>query len=159
MVDGLMALSRAVVAITARSLSEVGADVSLSQYRTLIVLASRGPQRVADLAAELGVLPSTVTRLCDRLVGRELVTRQPSHTDRRVVWIALSEAGKELVAQAMTKRREMLAALVVGQSFHAPRGFARDAERLAVGAGELPERQWWQQWERSTLHSGAQVAD
>jgi DNA-binding MarR family transcriptional regulator len=149
--DGLMALSRAVVAVTARSLTEVGADVSLSQYRALIVLASRGPQRVADLASELKVLPSTVTRLCDRLLTRGLVTRQPSDTDRRVVWVALSQFGKELVAQAMNKRRELLAELVTAQSFHGPQAFARDAERLAVSAGELPESQWWQHWERSTL--------
>lgn len=39
-----------------------------------------------------------------------------------MVWIVLSEWGMELVAQAMTKRRELLAGLVVGLSLQAPRG-------------------------------------
>src|SRR5690606_17893197 len=106
-----MALSRAVVAMTSRSLSEAGADVTLTQYRTLIVLASRGPQRVADLATELAVQPSTVTRLCDRLVARGLATRQQGQTDRRVVWVSLTPTGKRLVRKVMTKRREMVSEL------------------------------------------------
>src|SRR5690606_15115868 len=105
-VDGLMALSRAVVAVTSRSLTEVGADVTLTQYRTLIVLTARGPQRVADLAAELAVQPSTITRLCDRLVARGLVTRQHGEADRRAVWVSLTRPGQRLVRRVMIKRRE-----------------------------------------------------
>jgi DNA-binding MarR family transcriptional regulator len=148
-VDGLMALSRAVVAITSRSLSEVAADVTLTQYRTLIVLASRGPQRIADLAMELDVQPSTATRLCDRLVGRGLASRQHGEADRRVVWVTLTSTGQRLVGQVMRKRRAMLARLLAGLTLEDPEAFARNAQRLAIAAGELSEREWWAQWERS----------
>jgi DNA-binding MarR family transcriptional regulator len=144
-----MALSRAVVAMTSRSLSEAGADVTMTQYRTLIVLASRGPQRVADLAKELAVLPSTVTRLCDRLVARGLVARHPGATDRRAVWIGLTATGQELVGQVVTTRRELLSELVADVSIEDPASFARSAERIALTAGEVPERKWWEQWGRA----------
>jgi DNA-binding MarR family transcriptional regulator len=146
-----MALSRAVVALTARSLNEVGVDVTLTQYRMLIVLASHGPQRVANLAAELGVAPSTMTRLCDRLVSRGLATRQQSTLDRRVVYVGLTDAGKDLVGEVMARRRELLAGLAAQLETRDPAGFADAAEGFAVLAGELPERQWWQQWDRSTM--------
>lgn len=150
MVDALMALSRALVGLTARSLNELGADVTLTQYRTLIVLASRGPQRVADLAAELGVQPSTATRLCDRLVARALARRQPSESDRRVVWVVLTEGGRDLVGQAMAKRRELLTRLVADVDVPDALAFVDAATALAVAAGEATESQWWQRWQEST---------
>ena len=42
--------SRVLVAIAARSLADAGEEVTLTQYRSLVVLASRGPQGVAALA-------------------------------------------------------------------------------------------------------------
>jgi hypothetical protein len=65
LVDAVLGASRALVAVAARSLATVAEDVTLAQYRALIELASRGPQRLADLATALGVEPSTATRMCD----------------------------------------------------------------------------------------------
>jgi DNA-binding MarR family transcriptional regulator len=148
-VDALMALSRALVALTARTLNEVGADITLTQFRTLVVLASRGRQRAADLASELGVQPSTATRLCDRLVTRGLARRFPGEADRRVVWVMLTDAGKDLIGHAMSKRRELLTSLVASLPIDDAPRFAQAATSLAVAAGELPDPQWWQQWQRS----------
>src|ERR1700758_5540342 len=75
LVDTVLAASRALVAVAARSLAAAGDEVTLPQYRALVVLAARGPQGTAELAAALAVNPSTVTRMCDRLVRRGLVRR------------------------------------------------------------------------------------
>jgi hypothetical protein len=45
-------------------------EPTIVQYRTLVVLASRGPQRMVGLAATLEVVSSTARRMCDRLVAR-----------------------------------------------------------------------------------------
>jgi DNA-binding MarR family transcriptional regulator len=55
------------VAVAARSLSVGDAEITLQQHRALVVLASRGPQRITDLADLLAVNSSTATRHCDRL--------------------------------------------------------------------------------------------
>jgi hypothetical protein len=86
------------------------------------------------------------------LVARGLVTRQHGQADRRVVWVTLAPTGQQLVGQVMTKRREMLGELLADLSLDDRESFARGAERLALVAGEVPERQWWAQWERSTQH-------
>jgi hypothetical protein len=52
----------------------------------------------------------------------------------------------------MGKRRELLAELLAEASPEDPESFAASAERLALIAGEVPERQWWARWERSTQH-------
>ncbi|MFC0506469.1 MarR family winged helix-turn-helix transcriptional regulator [Micromonospora costi] len=148
LVDGLAALSRALVGITARTLGTLDADVTLSQYRTMVVLASRGPLRTVDLAAALHIHPSTVTRTCDRLVRRGLVGRHPGAADRRVSWLALTEEGKALVGEVMRRRTAQIRDLVRGAETAAVGGVAELVEALVVASGEPTERQWWQRWER-----------
>src|SRR5436305_2945654 len=81
--DAVLRASRALVAVAARSVVGAGEDVTLAQYRALVVLRSRGPQTMQALSAALGVVPSTGTRMGDRLVRKGLVQRQSSAQDRR----------------------------------------------------------------------------
>ncbi len=101
LVDALLSASRAMVAISARSLADLDAEVTLPQFRAPVVLASRGPQRIVDIASALGVNPSTGTRMCDRLVAKKLVRRYRSSADRRKVRLTLTEAGRALVREAV----------------------------------------------------------
>ncbi len=112
LVDAVLGASRALVAVAARSLANVAEDVTLPQYRFLIELASRGPQRLADLATALGVDRSTATRMCDRLVRKRLVTRRRAQQDRRAVRVSLTGAGAELVAEVSRRRRAEIATIV-----------------------------------------------
>lgn len=150
LIDGLMSISRVLVALAARTLAAIDAEVTLPQYRVLVVLASRGPQRTIDLAGELTVVSSTVTRTCDRLVRKGLVRRYQRGTDRRAVWIALTDNGKKLVGEVMRSRREALARLAAGADIDDPPEVARALRALTVAAGEVPDPQWWQLWESST---------
>src|ERR671933_654843 len=111
-VEALLAASRALVGVAARSLAGVDADVTLAQFRTLIFLASRGPQRAVDVATELGVNPSTGTRMCDRLVRKGLIRRTRRQGDRREVRVTLTPAGRDLVAEVSRRRRDELTRLV-----------------------------------------------
>ncbi|HYV60725.1 MAG TPA: MarR family transcriptional regulator, partial [Acidimicrobiia bacterium] len=63
--DAVLDASRALVAVAARSLAGVADDVTLPQYRALVVLATEGAQSLGELAAALGVHTSTATRMCD----------------------------------------------------------------------------------------------
>lgn len=146
-VEAVLRASRVLVAVAARSLADVAEEVTLPQYRALVVLASRGPQRVAELAEALAVAPPTVTRLCDRLVRKGLVRRRAGRTDRRQVHVTITDAGQQLVAEVTRRRRAEIAKLLAGLS-------ADDQERmvelfgtLADAAGEVPEQDWSAGWE------------
>ena len=78
MVDAVLTASRVLVAIAARSLADAGEQVTLTQYRALVVLASRGPQSMAALAEAVAVTPPTASRLCERLVRKGLVGAAPT---------------------------------------------------------------------------------
>jgi DNA-binding MarR family transcriptional regulator len=146
-VDAVVGASRALVAIAARSLGAAGEDVTLPQYRALVVLASRGPQRVVDLAGVLDVTASTATRMCDRLARKGLVQRQRSSTDRRTVRVRLSSAGRDLVT-AVTQRRRREVQAIVERMPPADRDRLVTTLRLfADAAGEVPEQDWSLGWE------------
>ncbi len=111
-VDAVLRASRALVSITARSLAAVNEDVTLPQFRSLVVLATAGPQTVSALADRLAVHASTMTRMCNRLVTRGLVVRAPSAVDRREVVIALTTMGTSVVESVMTARRKAVDEIV-----------------------------------------------
>jgi len=157
-VGALLALSRAFAGIAVRTLASLDHDVTLPQFRTLVVLVSHGPQRVVDLALELRVTSPTATRMCNRLVRKGLVAREERPEDRRAAWIVLTARGRELVGEVMGQRREALAALIADLSLTRPLAFASTLNALVEAAGELPDAEWRQRWEHppaaATIRSG-----
>lgn len=147
LIDAVLGASRALVAVAARSLATVADDVTLAQYRVLIELASRGPQRLADLAAALRVDRSTATRMCDRLVRKRLVARRRVSRDRRTVRISLTSAGAELVTEVSRSRRAEIGAIVARMpSSHRPL-VVKALRAFAEAAGEVPEQDWSLGWD------------
>ena len=72
-VDAVLASSRALVAVSARSIA--GAKrVTLPQFRMLVVLDG-APTNLSGLAEALDVAPSTAMRMVDRLVAAGLLDR------------------------------------------------------------------------------------
>lgn len=151
--DALLALSRVFVGLAANSLAQLDEDVTLSQFRALVLLVSRGPQRVIDLATALSVRSSAATRLCDRLIRKGLAARYTRHEDRRAAWVALTPAGRELIGTVMQHRRTAIAALVQEVSMTRPLTFASVLHALVEAADEPTAAQWWQRWETSAPHS------
>jgi DNA-binding MarR family transcriptional regulator len=76
-----------------RGLAERG--LTVVQARALMQMAEMPPGPMTRLADRLGVDPSWVTGLVDRLQARGEVDRQPSAQDRRVKIVELTEAGQE----------------------------------------------------------------
>jgi DNA-binding MarR family transcriptional regulator len=131
--------SRALVAVAARSLATVAEDVTLAQYRVLVELASRGPQRLADLAVALRVDRSTATRMSDRLARKHLVRRRRVTSDRRGVQVSLAPAGRELIAEVARIVRRMPAA--------DKQAVVAALQAFADAAGEVPEQDWSLGWD------------
>ena len=146
LVDAVVFASRALVAIAARSLAAAPEDISLPQYRALVVLVSRGPQRVGDLAAELDVAPSTITRLCDRLVRKGFVRRGVHDANRREVTIEATPAGRSIVDVVTAARRREIATVIKRIPATRRRQLVRSLEDLGTAAGELPEAVWSLGW-------------
>jgi DNA-binding MarR family transcriptional regulator len=147
MVDAVLSASRVLVAIAARSLADAGEEVTLTQYRSLVVLASRGPQTMAELAEAVSVTPPTASRLCDRLVKKGLVRRRTDRNDRRQVQIALTQMGRDLVNAVTTRRRQEIADLLAAVPIKTQRSVVVALSQLTEAAGEVPEQDWSAGWD------------
>ena len=146
-VDAVVGASRALVGVAARSLAGLEGEVTLAQYRMLVLLCSRGPQRVADLAQALGVNPSTATRMSDRLVAKRLARRHRMATDRRTVRVAATAAGRTLVDEVTTRRRQDLGRIVGTMAPDTQRLLVDALRAFADAAGEVPEQTWSAGWQ------------
>lgn len=107
-VEAYLRASRGLVAVAARSLASAD-DVTLPQFRALVVLSGEESVTVSHLAEILEVQPSTVTRLCDRLVAKGLVRRAPGVADRRAITVTLTGEGRALVDRVISARRQEIA--------------------------------------------------
>ncbi len=142
-VDAVLRASRVLVSVAVRSLADAGHDVTLPQYRALVVLASRGPRRPTELADALAVHPSTITRLCDRLVARRLVRRAASTQSRREVVITLMPSGKRLVDAVTARRRAEISDIVARIPLPERATMVRALHALGDAAGEPADASWF----------------
>lgn len=103
----LLALQRATHA-TLQELATalVDLDLSASEINALGNLADGRPRTVSELGAAIGIRPTTLTGVLDRVERRGYVTRGPRPGDRRAVLIELTPAGREV---ATTIRAAMAA--------------------------------------------------
>jgi len=61
-------------------------DLTMAQLKALIAITGTGGLTGRDLAERLGIGPSAVTPLVDRLVAHGYVRREEDATDRRITW-------------------------------------------------------------------------
>jgi DNA-binding MarR family transcriptional regulator len=136
--EAVLTASRLLVAISARSLTAVEDRVTLAQFRLLVVLSSRGPQKISQLAANLAVNPSTATRMIDRLVAGGLVNRSVNPVSRREVVARLTPAGSAVVRQVTEQRRQEIAEIVARIPEPTRRGIVDALAAFAEAGGEPP---------------------
>jgi DNA-binding MarR family transcriptional regulator len=141
-VDAVLTASRTLIAVATQSLGAAAEDTTIAQYRALVVLASRGPQRMTDLAAALDVTPSTAGRMCDRLLRKGLIRRHRARADRRAVQVSITAAGREIVDQATARRRALIAAILGRLPARQQSAVASALAAFAAAAGEIPDSQW-----------------
>ncbi len=111
-VDAVLAANRVFVAVASNALVGLKPEVTLPQFRTLVLLEQHRVLGVTQLAEELGVVPSTASRMGDRLVAKRLVRRSVDPTNRRQVLLRLQPAGRELIAESTRRRTTQIAKLL-----------------------------------------------
>lgn len=116
-----------------RSMREVDDRSGLTPPRlsALSVLHFGGPQTLGRLAAIEGVTPATMSRLVDTLSADGLVTRAPHPDNARMVVVAVTSAGAELMTAAAARRVEVIADALEGMTADEQRTIAGAAEALA----------------------------
>lgn len=84
--------------------------IGLSEFETLdrVVDANCGKYRMADLAGDIHLSQSALSRAITRLEKDGLVSRSACENDRRSVFVCLTEKGHEVYDAALPTHREVL---------------------------------------------------
>ena len=107
-----------------------------------MVIASRGPQGLAELAEAVSVTPPTASRMCERLVRRRADRR-----DRRHVRVGPTAAGRRIIDDVTRRRRVEIASLVANVPEAARVSVVEALQQLCETAGEVPEQDWSLGWD------------
>lgn len=109
-----------------------------AQWKPLWLLYVGRATTPAELAREMDTDAGAMTRLLDRLEAKGLLARTRSATDRRVVQLALSEAGHSVAAQVPAVLATVNQDLLRGFSEADRQTLDQLLDRLLANAAELP---------------------
>ncbi|PZF92794.1 MarR family winged helix-turn-helix transcriptional regulator [Micromonospora endophytica] len=106
------AAAEALVGVLDSAVSRHRLTVSPTQLRVLSLLSSRPETNVNRLAELLDVVPSSASRLCDRLEAIGLLRRVADPRDRREVRLEPTPAARALLGQVRARRHEAVRAVL-----------------------------------------------
>jgi DNA-binding MarR family transcriptional regulator len=96
--------------------TRAGAEVSPSQYEVLVTLVGHGPLRHAELAVTEELNPTMLSRIIAKLETAGLVTRLADSVDGRVVHVAATKEGRDVVTRIRNERSDALSLALMGLS-------------------------------------------
>lgn len=138
--ESTLIASRALLGIVARSMVAALHEVTLPQFRALVILSSAGPLRMGAIAERMGTHPSTLSRTVDRLVHGGWVERVINEDSRRETLILLSPKGRQLVDEVSEQRRAQLREILAELTPEAQEKLADAFDVFASAAGEPNSR-------------------
>ncbi len=121
-------LMRAADLHSRRLIAEHG--VTVPQVVCLSRIAQEKEVTIKDLAGEVFLSASTVVGIVDRLEARDLVRRRRSQSDKRVVRVSITDAGRALLAASPSPLHEELVVGLSGLPVAAQKQIADALEQL-----------------------------
>jgi DNA-binding MarR family transcriptional regulator len=104
--------------------------ITSEQSGVLAAIKSRGPLRVTDLASILERSPNSITMLVDRMVKAGLVRRTRDKKDRRVVFVSMTDKGRETVDPVVPAGWQFIHKIVSPLSYDEQRELAAMLETI-----------------------------
>jgi MarR family 2-MHQ and catechol resistance regulon transcriptional repressor len=132
-------LARAFGSVERHSRASVASfGLSTTEFAVLDVLHHKGELAVCEVRRRLLVESSSMTYVVDKLVAGGLVARRPSRRDRRVILLALTSRGRELVKRVLPRHAARMRHAVGALSPSDQARAVRLLRRLGLGAAERP---------------------
>ena len=85
-----------------------GGYIPWNEFIVLRILNRTNKEMVSRVANELNVSNSHITAVTEKLITKGFVTRSRSTSDRRVVYLEITEQGKDLVAKMEGAKKQYL---------------------------------------------------
>jgi DNA-binding MarR family transcriptional regulator len=111
--------------------------VTATQFFVLMYLRKKESCKISEIAEMMGVKPSAVSFMIDRLEHNDFVYREHDKKDRRVVNIMLTEEGIKKLESVIKDRKEIFESFLFNLSDDELLQFAKITEKLANAAADL----------------------
>jgi DNA-binding MarR family transcriptional regulator len=115
---------------------QVTPRLSWPQLNALLVVERSEGINLGGLAAELTMLLSSASRLCDRLVASGLVERVPGRADRREIALYLTSSSRAVLAELRAIRRAALGGVLEKMSPSGRAALLRGLTEFAAAAAD-----------------------
>lgn len=109
-----------------------------AQLRVLTIVARSRHTNMSRLAEALGVVPSSASRLCDRLEATGLLRRVPDPRDRREVRLLLTPAARRLLDELRDRRMAALSTVLDRMTPAARQDLVQALAAFEAAAESLP---------------------
>jgi DNA-binding MarR family transcriptional regulator len=115
-------------------------NLTIAQLKSLFLIAREGSTNTKTLAEELGVTPSNVTGIIDRLVKQGLVSRRENPEDRRMLRLRVTDKGEDILTSLREETISSMSEVLARMSIEELSSLARGLSSL-VKAAEAHERE------------------
>ncbi len=107
LIEGIIELQRKVDRARRQYQLDVwmGLPLTIAQLKSLFFISNQGSTNLGNLARALGVTPSNVTGIVDRLVEQNMVSRKENPENRRMLSLRVTATGEELIASLRERKR------------------------------------------------------
>ena len=113
-------------------------DLRLTEFSVLEQLSESGPTPMVRLSNENLVTKAAITAIIDAMETKGLVRRMRDSSDRRVVNIEMTPAGRKLFAVARRRHKEIVARFVASLEPDETRALVRSFEKLMKFMDQAP---------------------
>jgi uncharacterized protein YeaO (DUF488 family)/DNA-binding MarR family transcriptional regulator len=105
------------IGVTALALAEAtpAAELTLAQWRVLVIVAGADGVRIGEIATRLNVGIPSASRLVRRLERRGLATAERDESDRRATLVRATTEGRRVRGAVVRRRQELIEAALHGQ--------------------------------------------
>jgi DNA-binding MarR family transcriptional regulator len=130
--DSLEQLIFAAVGLTTIALEHAAPDeLTLQQWRAMVVIGRADAVRISDVASEIGISLPSASRLVARLDDRGYVSMTRDDRDRRVIRISLTARGSRVRRAVIQHRRFLVLAALGGSGVSVSDALAEELATLA----------------------------
>ncbi|MFD1065077.1 MarR family winged helix-turn-helix transcriptional regulator [Oceanobacillus locisalsi] len=109
-----MKASRALEEVTKKDIKKHG--MRTSDFAILEVLYHKGRQTIRDISESVLISTGSITYVIDKLEKKELLARVNCSDDRRVVYLEITDKGKEIMDDIFPKHQQVIEELFQGIS-------------------------------------------
>jgi DNA-binding MarR family transcriptional regulator len=141
--DAVLGACRVLVALSAQSIAAVDDLADVTHVRVLVIVASTEPVSLGAVAAAAQLHPSTASRLCDRMVGEDLLDRSDDPSNRRALNLRLTAKGRRVLTAIVRHRREAIMPILRPMPACRRRELVTALRAFADAGGEPPDRDLW----------------